>query len=103
MLTPTKNEYFDLFGWGGDGPNLRHLLGRQATFWGGAPPAPVNFEPCKQNKYVHIPNLVSQELTMFIYNYLVIKACTNREFADSGDSSDENFIRQCYADLNIET
>jgi len=61
----------------------------------------INF--FKQNKYVHIPNLVSQELTMFIYNYLVIKACTNREFADSGDSSDENFIRQCYADLNIET
>lgn len=57
----------------------------------------------KQNKYAHVSNLVSPELTTFIYNYLVIKACTNREFSDSEDSSDENYIRKCYGDLNIET
>jgi hypothetical protein len=62
---------------------------------------PVDF--FKQNKYVYISNLVSPELTSFIYNYLVIKACTNREFSDSGNSGDEEYIRKCYADLNIET
>jgi len=62
---------------------------------------PVDF--FKKNKYAHVSNLVSQELTSFLYNCLVIKACTNREFSDGGGATDDKYIRQCYADLTIET
>jgi hypothetical protein len=55
----------------------------------------------KQNSYVHIPGLVSPDINNFIYNYLIVKACTNVEFGNGGD--DANYIRYCYADTAIET
>lgn len=57
----------------------------------------------KKNKYVHIPQFISQELTGFIYNYLVLKSCTNVDFSDGLQKQKDGFIRYCYADLNTET
>jgi hypothetical protein len=59
---------------------------------------PINY--FKENSYAHIPGLVSPDLTNFIYNYLVIKACTNVSF---GQDDTDNYVRYCYADTAIET
>jgi len=59
---------------------------------------PINY--FKENSYVHLKSLVSPEINNFIYNYLIIKACTNVEFG--GDQSDD-YIRYSYADTAIET
>tara|TARA_R100001086_G_scaffold82908_3_gene40604 strand:+ start:2600 stop:3202 length:603 start_codon:yes stop_codon:yes gene_type:complete len=61
---------------------------------------PINY--FKENSYVHVPGLVPPDLTNFIYNYLIIKACTNIEF-DDGDTSQDRFVRYCYGDTAIET
>jgi len=61
---------------------------------------PVEF--FKKNSYVYIPGLVSPELTNFIYNYLILKSCTNRDFS-VGENNSFQYIRHCYADLNTET
>jgi hypothetical protein len=60
---------------------------------------PVNF--FKENRYAHISNLVSTELTNFLYNYLVIKACTNIKFENEAD--DTPYLKYCYADIATET
>lgn len=60
---------------------------------------PINY--FKENSYAHIPGLVSPDLTNFIYNYLVIKACTNVSFGQ--DDADDNYVRYCYGDTAIET
>lgn len=60
---------------------------------------PINY--FKENSYAHIPGLVSPDLTNFIYNYLVIKACTNVSFGL--DDADDNYVRYCYGDTAIET
>ena len=56
----------------------------------------------KQNRYVYFEGLVSPEITSFMYNYLILKACTNRDFSEENEQ-DKNFIRQCYVDLSMET
>ena len=56
----------------------------------------------KENSYVHLEGLVSPEITSFIYNYLILKSCTNRDFSE-GNEQDQNFIIQCYIDLSMET
>ena len=61
---------------------------------------PINY--FKENSYVHVPGLVPPDLTNFIYNYLIIKACTNIEF-DDGLTSQDRFDRYCYGDTAIET
>ena len=61
---------------------------------------PINY--FKEHRYVHVPGLVPPDLTNFIYNYLIIKACTNIEF-DDGDTSQDRFVRYCYGDTAIET
>ena len=55
----------------------------------------------KQNNYVHVPNLVSSDISNFLYNYLIIKSCTNVEFGEYAASVD--YMRYCYADIAIET
>lgn len=62
-----------------------------------------SIELFKKNKYVHVPQLISEELTGFIYNYLVLKSCTNVDFSDGLQKQKDGFIRYCYADLNTET
>jgi len=56
----------------------------------------------KKNQYCYIPNLVSKDVASFLYNYLVIKACTDHDFAD-GEGLDKNYINYCYCDLCSET
>jgi hypothetical protein len=55
----------------------------------------------KQNKYVYVPELMNKDVTNFIYNYLVLKACTNQEFGGEGES--DKYVRYCYGDLATET
>lgn len=55
----------------------------------------------KEKQYVHVPNLVSSEISSFLYNYLILKSCTNRDFSDGSKSAD-SYMRYCYADLNTE-
>jgi len=55
----------------------------------------------KEHKYVHIPGLVSSDMTSLIYNYLILKSCTNNNFSD--DSQQDDYLRYCYGDLNTET
>jgi len=57
----------------------------------------------KENKYVHIPQLVSKEITTFIYNYLILKSCTNRDFSEAEISKPKTYLRYCYGDLCSET
>ena len=56
----------------------------------------------KENQYVHVPNLVDPSVTAFIYNYLIIKACTNIDFSNFGNE-ETNYIRHCYSDIATET
>jgi hypothetical protein len=55
-----------------------------------------------ENSYVYVPNLVSKELTTFIYNYLVLKACTNQSFSNNQDDEQEKYLRYCYGDVVTE-
>ena len=57
----------------------------------------------KQNKYVYVPQMVSGELTNFIYNYLILKSCTNVEFSQDTKKPRIDYLRYCYADLSTET
>jgi len=55
----------------------------------------------KENSYVHIPGLINPAINNFLYNYLIIKACTNFEFGNA--VGDDEYIRYCYGDIAIET
>jgi len=57
----------------------------------------------EENQYTHIPQLVSKELSSFLYNYLVIKGCTNIAFDDKQSESDAKFMHYCYGELTTET
>ena len=57
----------------------------------------------KKNDYVHVPNLVDSKISSFIYNYLIIKACTNVDFSNSNEDSTTKYIRYCYSDIATET
>jgi len=61
----------------------------------------INF--FKQNQYCYIPNLVPKDLSNFLYNYLVIKASTNKDFTEGDTRKDKNYINYCYGDLCSET
>lgn len=60
---------------------------------------PINY--FKENSYVHIPGLLSPEINNFIYNYLIIKSCTNIPFQNKDEDSE--YIKCCYADTATET
>ena len=62
---------------------------------------PVEF--FKQNKYVHISNFLSPDITNMMYNYLVLKSCTNVDFDDQEGDVTSNYLNYCYGDLNTET
>jgi len=62
----------------------------------------------KNNKYFHFENLISPEIVNFLYNYFVIKSCTNRSFSDTADQSLEishggSWLKGCYGDIATET
>jgi len=57
----------------------------------------------KKHKYVHLPQLLNSDVTSLIYNYLILKSCTNVDFSDPLETNDDNYLRYCYADLNTET
>lgn len=54
----------------------------------------------KENNYVHIPEMVNVEINNFMYNYLIIKSCTNISF--NNDQSND-YLRHCYSDTATET
>jgi len=56
----------------------------------------------KKNKYVYVPQLVSKDVTSFIYNYLVIKGCTNVSFNDQ-ETPNLKYLKHCYGDICSET
>jgi hypothetical protein len=57
----------------------------------------------KENSYVHVPNIVSKELTTFLYNYLILKSCTNKNFSETeGYTNSDKYMRYCYGDTNTE-
>jgi hypothetical protein len=53
----------------------------------------------KEHSYVHIPGLLNPEISNFIYNYLVIKSCTNLPLTEESD----DYVRYWYGDLATET
>ncbi len=59
----------------------------------------------KNNKYVVVENLVSPEIINFLYNYFILKGCTNRNFSDieTEETTFQDYIKATYADLNAET
>tara|TARA_E500000318_G_scaffold17169_2_gene17396 strand:- start:1908 stop:2513 length:606 start_codon:yes stop_codon:yes gene_type:complete len=65
-----------------------------------------SIEYFKKNKYVFIPSLVSKDITEFIYNYLILKSCTNVDFSEGDQNKNTTptpYLRYCYADLVTET
>jgi len=59
----------------------------------------------KNNKYAVVENLVSPELINFLYNYFILKSCTNRNFneAETGESIFQDYMKAVYGDLTAET
>lgn len=60
----------------------------------------------KKNKYVVVENLVSPDVINFLYNYFILKGCTNREFNDSSEADKQtynDFLKGSYNDLAAET
>jgi hypothetical protein len=55
----------------------------------------------QENKYVPLEGIVNPDLNSFLYNYLIIKACTNVDFSNRDE--DKDFMRFCYGDTAIET
>jgi len=57
----------------------------------------------QENQYVHVPQIISKDISNFIYNYLVIKGCTNQDFTEGDIDISKNYIHYCYGDLCTET
>ena len=57
----------------------------------------------QEKQYAYVPQLVSKDVSAFIYNYLVIKGCTNVSFSQEDEASDTNYLKHCYGDLCSET
>ena len=63
-----------------------------------------SIEYFKKNRYVLVTSLVNRGITEVIYNYLVLKSCTNVDFSEQGGSNNEKqYLRYCYGDLVTET
>ena len=56
----------------------------------------------EKNSYVIIKDIIPKEVTKFLYNYFIMKGCTNQEFG-SGSADDGISVKSCYGDLNTET
>ena len=56
----------------------------------------------KQNRYVHVSQIIPADLCSFLYNYFILKSCTNRDFAE-GQTDSGGYLKHCYADLCTET
>ena len=57
----------------------------------------------KENSYVIIKDIIPKEVTKFLYNYFIMKSCTNHNFNDSPDVHEDISLKACYGDLNAET
>ena len=57
----------------------------------------------EKNSYVIIKDILPKEVTKFIYNYFVMKGCTNQDFSTSLDQGEDISLKACYGDLNAET
>lgn len=56
-----------------------------------------------ENQYVYIPQIISKDLTNFLYNYFILKSCTNKSFDDSSTYDEGGYMRYCYGDGCSET
>jgi hypothetical protein len=56
-----------------------------------------------ENKYVVLENLISPDITSFLYNYFILKGCTNRDFDDQSESLGDDWVKGTYGDLTAET
>jgi hypothetical protein len=57
----------------------------------------------EKNSYVIIKDILPKEVTKFIYNYFVMKGCTNQDFSTSLEQNEDISLKACYGDLNAET
>ena len=59
----------------------------------------------EKNSYVFIKDILPKEVTKFLYNYFIMKGCTNQEFSsfNQDPSAEVISLKGCYGDLNAET
>lgn len=57
----------------------------------------------KENKYVLVPGLLEPDIANFVYNYFILKGCSNKNFQETDIISDDDWLKCCYGDLVAET
>lgn len=57
----------------------------------------------QENQYIYIPQLISKDITNFLYNYYILKSCTNKNFSDEGGRENDGYMRYAYGDVCSET